>query len=88
MDHVWARGRVSADECREALRKTWPMKNPPCGRSCRGWKRRDCLTHTTEGRTYIYQAAVGAGDGGGARRASHHRSVVRRVGGGAGRPAW
>ncbi|HEX5069322.1 MAG TPA: BlaI/MecI/CopY family transcriptional regulator [Vicinamibacterales bacterium] len=57
MDYVWSKGRVSADECREALKKTWPMKESTMRTVLSRLEEKGFLRHTTEGRTYIYQAA-------------------------------
>jgi BlaI family transcriptional regulator, penicillinase repressor len=57
MDYVWSKDRVSADDCREALRKTWPMKESTMRTVLSRLEEKGFLTHTTEGRTYIYQAA-------------------------------
>jgi len=59
MDYVWSQRRVSADQCREALRKAWPMKESTMRTVLSRLEEKGYLTHTTEGRTYIYEAAEG-----------------------------
>ena len=57
MDYVWAQGPVSADQCREALQATWPMKESTMRTVLRRLEDKGYVTHTTEGRTYMYAAA-------------------------------
>lgn len=57
MDFVWAQGRVSADQCREALKTRWPMKESTMRTVLSRLEEKGYLTHVTEGRTYIYSAA-------------------------------
>lgn len=57
MDYVWAHGRVSADQCREALRPHRPMKESTMRTVLTRLEEKGYLTHVTEGRTYIYSAA-------------------------------
>jgi predicted transcriptional regulator len=57
MDHVWARGPVSAEDVREALRERWPMKESTVRTVLRRLEAKGYVRHTTEGRTYIYEAA-------------------------------
>lgn len=59
MDYIWASGPVSADQCREALRTTWPMKESTMRTVLTRLEEKGYLTHRTEGRTYIYSAAEG-----------------------------
>ncbi len=56
MDHVWARGPVSAEACREALRTSRPMKESTMRTVLRRLEEKGYVTHVTEGRTYIYSA--------------------------------
>jgi predicted transcriptional regulator len=58
MDHIWSHGPVSAEDCREALRETWPMKDSTMRTVLRRLEEKGYLVHSTEGRTYIYQAAA------------------------------
>ena len=57
MDYVWVQGPVSADQCREALQATWPMKESTMRTVLRRLEDKGYVTHTTEGRTYMYTAA-------------------------------
>jgi len=57
MDCVWARGPISAEACREALRSTWPMKESTMRTVLRRLEDKGYVTHAIEGRTYIYRAA-------------------------------
>jgi predicted transcriptional regulator len=59
MDYVWSRGRASADECRDALKSSWPMKESTMRTVLTRLEEKGYLTHTTEGRTYIYAPAEG-----------------------------
>ena len=57
MEYVWAHGPVSAETCRAALRGAWPMKESTMRTVLRRLEAKGYVTHTTEGRTYIYRAA-------------------------------
>ena len=57
MDYVWANGPISADQCRDALRETWPMKESTMRTVLRRLEEKGYVTHAIEGRTYIYQAS-------------------------------
>ena len=57
MDHVWSHGPVSAEDCREALHATWPMKESTIRTVLRRLEEKGYVTHTVDGRTYIYRAA-------------------------------
>lgn len=57
MDYVWARGPATAETCREALRDRWPMKESTVRTVLKRLEDKGYVTHTTEGRTYIYRAA-------------------------------
>jgi BlaI family transcriptional regulator, penicillinase repressor len=61
MDCVWSKGPLSADDCRLALRKTWPMKESTMRTVLRRLEDKGYVTHTIEGRTYIYAAAEAPG---------------------------
>ena len=56
MDHVWANGPVTADECRQALAEEWPMKESTVRTVLRRLEEKDYVSHTTVGRTYVYRA--------------------------------
>ena len=57
MDHVWAAGPVTAEACRDALRDRWPMKESTMRTVLKRLEDKGYVTHTTQGRTYIYEAA-------------------------------
>jgi BlaI family penicillinase repressor len=57
MDHVWARGPVSAEACREGLRTASPMKESTMRTVLRRLEEKGYVSHTVVGRTYIYRAA-------------------------------
>ena len=56
MNHVWARGPVTAEACREALADTWPMKESTIRTVLRRLEAKGYVTHTVENRAYIYRA--------------------------------
>jgi predicted transcriptional regulator len=57
MDYVWKQGPVTADACRQALEASWPMKESTVRTILRRLEDKGYVTHTTEGRTYVYAAA-------------------------------
>jgi predicted transcriptional regulator len=57
MDHVWARGPISAEACREGLRTASPMKESTMRTVLRRLEAKGYVSHTVVGRTYIYRAA-------------------------------
>ena len=57
MDHIWTQGPVTADACRQALADVWPMKESTVRTVLRRLEDKGYVTHTTEGRTYVYAAA-------------------------------
>jgi predicted transcriptional regulator len=56
MEHVWAKGPCSAEECREALADTRPMKESTIRTVLRRLEEKGYVAHETSGRTYIYRA--------------------------------
>jgi BlaI family penicillinase repressor len=56
MDHVWSHGPVTAEACREALAESWPMKESTVRTVLRRLEAKGYVTHTVEGRTYLYSA--------------------------------
>ena len=56
MNHVWARGPVTAEACREALAGTWPMKESTIRTVLRRLEAKGYVTHTVENRAYVYRA--------------------------------
>lgn len=57
MDFIWKHGPVSAETCREGLESVWPMKESTMRTVLSRLEAKGYLTHTVEGRTYIYRAA-------------------------------
>ena len=57
MDHVWTNGPVTAEDCRQALADSWPMKESTVRTILRRLEEKGYVTHITQGRTYIYSAA-------------------------------
>jgi predicted transcriptional regulator len=85
MDFVWSHGSASADQCREALRTRWPMKESTMRTVLSRLEEKGYLTHVTEGRTYIYSAAEPPTAV--ATRAVQH-IIDRLCGGSARRSSW
>ncbi len=56
LDQVWAGGSVSAEECRLALAKTWPMKDSTMRTVLRRLEAKGYVTHQVDGRTFRYRA--------------------------------
>jgi BlaI family penicillinase repressor len=57
MDYVWASGPCTAEACREALAGVRVMKESTIRTVLRRIEEKGYLTHTVEGRTFIYRAA-------------------------------
>jgi len=57
MDYVWANAPCSAESCREALASTRPMKESTVRTILRRLEQKGFVTHSIDGRTYIYRAA-------------------------------
>lgn len=56
MEHLWAHGPSSADDCRGALERRWPMKDSTLRTLLRRLEGKGFVEHTVEGRTFIYRA--------------------------------
>ncbi len=56
MDHVWSNGPVTAEAVREAVADSWPMKESTVRTVLRRLEAKGYVTHTVEGRTYLYRA--------------------------------
>lgn len=56
MDHIWAHGPCSAEDCREALASTRPMKESTVRTILRRLEEKGFVAHAIEGRTYIYRS--------------------------------
>jgi BlaI family penicillinase repressor len=57
MDYVWTHGPCTAEACREALAAERPMKESTIRTVLRRIEEKGYLTHTVEGRTFVYRAA-------------------------------
>ncbi len=57
MDYIWAHGPSSSEACREALFASRPMKDSTIRTVLRRLEEKGYLTHTVEGRTFIYRSA-------------------------------
>jgi BlaI family transcriptional regulator, penicillinase repressor len=57
MDYVWSHGPSTSEECREALASTRPMKDSTIRTVLRRLEEKRYLTHSLDGRTFIYQAS-------------------------------
>ena len=59
MDYVWSHGPVSAEDCREALLSSRPMKDSTIRTVLRRLEEKGYLAHSVDGRTFIYSASDG-----------------------------
>ena len=57
MDYVWTHGPVTAEQCREALAPSRPMKDSTIRTILRRLEEKGYVKHVVEGRTFIYGAA-------------------------------
>jgi BlaI family transcriptional regulator, penicillinase repressor len=57
MDYVWTNGPCTSEACREALASARPMKESTIRTVLRRIEEKGYVTHTVEGRTFIYRAA-------------------------------
>jgi BlaI family transcriptional regulator, penicillinase repressor len=57
MDYVWAHGPCTSEACREGLASARPMKESTIRTVLRRIEEKGYVTHTVEGRTFIYRAA-------------------------------
>jgi BlaI family transcriptional regulator, penicillinase repressor len=57
MDYVWTNGPCTSEACREALASMRPMKESTIRTVLRRIEEKGYVTHTIEGRTFIYRAA-------------------------------
>jgi predicted transcriptional regulator len=57
MDHVWAEGPVSAEDCRKAMLASWPMKDSTIRTVLRRLEAKGYVTHALDGRAFMYRAA-------------------------------
>ena len=59
MDYVWTRGPCTSEACREALAPDRPMKESTIRTVLRRLEQKGFVTHSLDGRTFIYRAAEG-----------------------------
>lgn len=59
MDYVWTHGPCPSEECREALAPERPMKESTIRTVLRRLEQKGFVTHSVDGRTFIYRAAEG-----------------------------
>src|SRR5260370_32587131 len=59
MDCLWSHGPSSAEDCREALASTRPMKESTIRTVLRRLEQKGYVMHEIRGRTFIYRAAEG-----------------------------
>jgi len=57
MDHIWQHGPATAEDCRESLATSRPMKDSTIRTVLRRLEEKGYLTHDVEGRTFIYRAS-------------------------------
>jgi predicted transcriptional regulator len=57
MEFIWTHGASTSEQVRDGLRKDWPMKDSTARTILRRLESKGFLTHTVDGRTYIYQGA-------------------------------
>ena len=57
MDFVWANPGCTAEQCREGLDSRHPLKDSTIRTILRHLEEKGYLTHTVEGRTFVYRAA-------------------------------
>ena len=57
MDHIWQHGPSTAEDCRESLAASRPMKDSTIRTVLRRLEEKGYLTHDVDGRTFIYRAA-------------------------------
>ncbi|HEY1676986.1 MAG TPA: BlaI/MecI/CopY family transcriptional regulator [Candidatus Sulfotelmatobacter sp.] len=57
MDYVWSHGPSTAENCREGVASSRPMKDSTIRTVLRRLEEKGYLRHETEGRTFIYSAS-------------------------------
>ena len=57
MDYIWSHGPVTAEQCREALASSRPMKDSTIRTILRRLEEKGYVAHEVEGRTFIYRAS-------------------------------
>ena len=71
LDFIWAEGPATADQVRESLRPSHPLKDSSIRTLLRRLEAQGCLTHRLEGKSYLYRAAAPA--------SSHAVRTVRQL---------
>jgi predicted transcriptional regulator len=56
MDYIWSHGPITAEQCREALAASRPMKDSTIRTILRRLEEKGYAAHEVEGRTFIYRA--------------------------------
>lgn len=57
MDYIWSRGPATAEQCREALASSRPLKDSTIRTILRRLEEKGYVSHEVEGRTFIYRAS-------------------------------
>jgi BlaI family transcriptional regulator, penicillinase repressor len=57
MDYIWSSGPATAEQCREALVSSRPMKDSTIRTILRRLEQKGYVNHKIDGRTFIYRAA-------------------------------
>ena len=57
MDYIWSHAPVTAEQCREALASSRPMKDSTIRTILRRLEEKGYVSHEVEGRTFIYRAS-------------------------------
>lgn len=60
LDFVWARGAVTAEQVRSALKAKFPLADSSIRTLLRRLEARGYLTHHLDGKIFVYEAAVPA----------------------------
>lgn len=58
MDFIWAAGPSTAEEVREGLAPKYELKDSTVRTLLRRLEERDYLTHTVDGKVFVYRASV------------------------------
>jgi BlaI family penicillinase repressor len=57
MDYIWSHGPITAEQCREALAASRPMKDSTIRTILRRLEEKGYVAHEVEGRTFVYRAS-------------------------------
>jgi predicted transcriptional regulator len=58
LDHLWRQGPSTAEQVREALKVSHPLKDSSMRTLLRRLEAQGFLKHTVDGKVFVYQAAV------------------------------